>query len=113
MTPDQAALPPGTRVLGFSRAADRPGLASRVAISICGYDGGSMMNIAKSFVSPWDSRPWRYRVSIVVAGFEPLDILEGVAMSVSQLEEARLLTEPILSLPKSLLSDLLKSRLRI
>ena len=31
----------------------------------------------------------RYRVPIVVTGFEPLDILEGVYMCVLQLEEAR------------------------
>jgi hydrogenase expression/formation protein HypD len=31
----------------------------------------------------------RYKVPIVVTGFEPLDILEGIYMTVSQLEEAR------------------------
>ena len=31
----------------------------------------------------------RYRVPIVVTGFEPLDILQGVAMCVSQLEQGR------------------------
>ena len=31
----------------------------------------------------------RYRVPIVVTGFEPLDILEGILMTVSQLEENR------------------------
>ena len=31
----------------------------------------------------------RYRVPIVVAGFEPLDILEGIGLLVSQLEEGR------------------------
>jgi hydrogenase expression/formation protein HypD len=31
----------------------------------------------------------RYRVPIVVTGFEPLDILQGVAMCVEQLEEGR------------------------
>jgi hydrogenase expression/formation protein HypD len=31
----------------------------------------------------------RYRVPIVVTGFEPLDILEGILMTVSQLEESR------------------------
>jgi len=35
----------------------------------------------------------RYRVPIVVTGFEPLDILEGVAMLVSQLEEGRVEVE--------------------
>lgn len=31
----------------------------------------------------------RYRVPIVVTGFEPVDILEGIAMAVRQLEEGR------------------------
>ncbi len=31
----------------------------------------------------------RYRVPIVVTGFEPVDILEGIAMAVHQLEEGR------------------------
>ena len=31
----------------------------------------------------------RYRVPIVVTGFEPLDILQGIAMCVAQLEEGR------------------------
>jgi len=31
----------------------------------------------------------RYRVPIVVTGFEPLDLLEGIAMAVAQLEEGR------------------------
>ena len=31
----------------------------------------------------------KYKVPIVVTGFEPLDILEGILMTVSQLEEAR------------------------
>jgi hydrogenase expression/formation protein HypD len=31
----------------------------------------------------------RYRVPIVVTGFEPVDILEGIAMAVAQLEEGR------------------------
>jgi len=31
----------------------------------------------------------RYRVPIVVTGFEPVDILEGIAMAVQQLEEGR------------------------
>jgi len=31
----------------------------------------------------------RYRVPIVVTGFEPLDLLEGIAMAVTQLEEGR------------------------
>ena len=35
----------------------------------------------------------RYRVPIVVSGFEPLDVLEGVAMLVSQLEEGRVEVE--------------------
>lgn len=35
----------------------------------------------------------RYRVPIVVTGFEPLDILEGIALLVSQLEEGRIEVE--------------------
>jgi hydrogenase expression/formation protein HypD len=35
----------------------------------------------------------KYRVPIVVTGFEPLDVLEGVAMLVSQLEEGRVEVE--------------------
>ena len=35
----------------------------------------------------------RYRVPIIVTGFEPLDVLEGVAMLVSQLEEGRVEVE--------------------
>ncbi|BFU88881.1 MAG: hydrogenase maturation protein [Nitrospira sp.] len=35
----------------------------------------------------------RYRVPIVVTGFEPLDVLEGVSMLVSQLEEGRVEVE--------------------
>ncbi|MBS0149606.1 MAG: hydrogenase formation protein HypD [Nitrospira sp.] len=35
----------------------------------------------------------KYRIPIVVTGFEPLDVLEGVAMLVSQLEEGRIEVE--------------------
>jgi len=35
----------------------------------------------------------RYRVPIVVTGFEPIDILEGIAMLVRQLEEGRAVVE--------------------
>jgi len=35
----------------------------------------------------------RYRVPIVVTGFEPLDILEGIGLLVSQLEEGRIEVE--------------------
>ena len=35
----------------------------------------------------------RYRVPIVVTGFEPLDILEGIALLVTQLEEGRIEVE--------------------
>jgi hydrogenase expression/formation protein HypD len=41
----------------------------------------------------YDAIAVRYRVPIVVTGFEPLDILEGVAMLVSQLEEGRVEVE--------------------
>jgi hydrogenase expression/formation protein HypD len=32
---------------------------------------------------------WRYRVPIVVTGFEPVDLLEGILMTVQQLESGR------------------------
>ncbi len=35
----------------------------------------------------------RYRVPIVVTGFEPLDLLEGILMAVRQLEEGRFVVE--------------------
>ena len=35
----------------------------------------------------------RYRVPIVVTGFEPVDILQGIAMTVQQLEEGRVQVE--------------------
>jgi hydrogenase expression/formation protein HypD len=35
----------------------------------------------------------RYRVPIIVTGFEPVDILEGIAMAVAQLEEGRHVVE--------------------
>lgn len=37
----------------------------------------------------YDAIVSRYRVPIVVTGFEPVDVLEGIAMLVSQLEEGR------------------------
>ena len=45
---------------------------------------------ARSWASPSTSRwPQKYHVPIVVTGFEPLDILQGVYMCVKQLEEGR------------------------
>ena len=41
----------------------------------------------------YESIAQRYRVPIVVTGFEPLDVLEGVAMLVSQLEDGRVEVE--------------------
>src|SRR4029450_1589411 len=35
----------------------------------------------------------RYRVPIVVTGFEPIDLLEGILMAVRQLEEGRAIVE--------------------
>lgn len=35
----------------------------------------------------------RYRVPIVVTGFEPLDLLEGILMAITQLEEGRAVVE--------------------
>jgi hydrogenase expression/formation protein HypD len=37
----------------------------------------------------YDALSRRYRVPIVVTGFEPLDLLEGILMTVQQLEEDR------------------------
>jgi hydrogenase expression/formation protein HypD len=44
-----------------------------------------------SVMGYWQYQPLveRYRVPIVVTGFEPLDILEGVRLAVKQLEEGR------------------------
>ena len=41
----------------------------------------------------YESLSARYRVPIVVTGFEPLDLLEGIAMTVRQLEEGRATVE--------------------
>ncbi len=45
---------------------------------------------ARSWAGPSTSRsPREYRVPIVVTGFEPVDILEGIYLAVRQLEEGR------------------------
>jgi hydrogenase expression/formation protein HypD len=59
---------PGNRVKGF--------LAAGHVCTVMGY--GEYQALAA-----------RYRVPIVVTGFEPLDILQGIAMCVLQLEEGR------------------------
>ena len=59
---------PGCRVQGF--------LAAGHVCTVMGYDG-------------YESLAKRYRVPIVVTGFEPLDILQGVLMCVRQLESGR------------------------
>ena len=41
----------------------------------------------------YESLSARYRVPIVVTGFEPIDLLEGILMTVRQLEEGRAETE--------------------
>ena len=43
--------------------------------------------------SEYESLSLRYKVPIVVTGFEPVDLLEGVLMTVNQLEEGRAETE--------------------
>jgi hydrogenase expression/formation protein HypD len=59
---------PGNRVQGF--------LAAGHVCAVMGWD--EYLPIAE-----------RYRVPIIVTGFEPVDILEGIAMAVSQLEDGR------------------------
>ncbi len=59
---------PGNRVQGF--------LAAGHVCTIMGYE-------------EYEALVSRYRVPIVVTGFEPLDVLEGVSMLVRQLEEGR------------------------
>ncbi len=59
---------PGCRVRGF--------LAPGHVCTVAGYED-------------YERLAARYRVPIVVTGFEPLDILEGVFMVVTQLEEGR------------------------
>lgn len=59
---------PGNRVQGF--------LAAGHVCTVVGYE-------------EYEPLVARHRVPIVVTGFEPLDILEGLAMLVAQLEEGR------------------------
>jgi hydrogenase expression/formation protein HypD len=59
---------PGTRVQGF--------LAAGHVCTVMGY-------------TEYEPLARRYRVPIVVTGFEPLDILQGITMCVRQLEEGR------------------------
>ncbi len=59
---------PGNRVQGF--------LAAGHVCTVMGY-------------AEYEPLAVRYRVPIVVTGFEPLDILEGILMLVRQLEEGR------------------------
>ncbi len=63
---------PGNRVQGF--------LAAGHVCAVMGYD--EYIPIAR-----------RHRVPIVVTGFEPVDILQGIAMAVRQLEEGRVEVE--------------------
>ena len=63
---------PGCRVQGF--------LAAGHVCTVMGY--GEYEDLTR-----------RYRVPIVVTGFEPIDILEGIAMLVRQLEEGRIEVE--------------------
>ena len=63
---------PGCRVQGF--------LAAGHVCTVMGYE-------------EYEPLAARYRVPIVVTGFEPVDILEGVLMTVTQLEEGRAVVE--------------------
>lgn len=63
---------PGCRVQGF--------LAAGHVCTIMGY-------------AEYEDLARRYRVPIVVTGFEPIDILEGIAMLVRRLEEGRAVVE--------------------
>jgi len=63
---------PQNRIQGF--------LAAGHVCTVMGYEG-------------YEALAQRYRVPIVVTGFEPLDVLEGVAMLVGQLEEGRVEVE--------------------
>jgi hydrogenase expression/formation protein HypD len=63
---------PGCRVQGF--------LAAGHVCTVMGYE-------------EYEDLARRYRVPIVVTGFEPIDILEGIAMLVRQLEEGRTVVE--------------------
>ena len=63
---------PGCRVQGF--------LAAGHVCTVMGYE-------------EYERLTQRYRVPIVVTGFEPVDILEGIAMLVRQLEEGRAVVE--------------------
>ena len=63
---------PGCRVQGF--------LAAGHVCTVMGYE-------------EYEALAKRYRAPIVVTGFEPIDILEGIAMLVRQLEEGRAVVE--------------------
>lgn len=63
---------PGTRVQGFLAAGH-----------VCAVMG----------TAEYEPISARFRVPIVVTGFEPLDILQGIAMCVTQLEAGRALVE--------------------
>jgi hydrogenase expression/formation protein HypD len=63
---------PGCRVQGF--------LAAGHVCTVMGYE-------------EYEDLARRFRVPLVVTGFEPIDVLEGVAMLVGQLEEGRAVVE--------------------
>jgi hydrogenase expression/formation protein HypD len=63
---------PGCRVQGF--------LAAGHVCTVMGYE-------------EYEDLARRYHVPLVVTGFEPIDVLEGIAMLVSQLEEGRVVVE--------------------
>jgi hydrogenase expression/formation protein HypD len=63
---------PGCRVQGF--------LAAGHVCTVMGYE-------------EYEDLARRYRVPLVVTGFEPIDVLEGISMLVGQLEEGRAVVE--------------------
>ena len=69
-------LPPWRRMLSSPNCVVQGFLAAGHVCTIMGYE--EYFPIAE-----------KYKVPIVVTGFEPLDILEGILMTVSQLEEGR------------------------
>ncbi len=68
-----------------------PAMAAIMDSSLCRVQGFLAAGHVCTVMGTEEYRPLaqRYRVPIVVTGFEPLDILQGVAMCVAQLEEGR------------------------
>ncbi|GAA3560507.1 hydrogenase formation protein HypD [Nonomuraea rosea] len=72
-----------------------PPAMAAIMDSASGADGGVDAFLAAGHVcavmgwTEYEPLAARYRVPIVVTGFEPLDLLEGILMAVRQLEEGR------------------------